>query len=318
VTDGTGRLIAGGAAQSCVREPGRPASSPLPPRRRTSKARRQHLTTAMLLTPPTLYFLALFVVPLLVLLLYSFYTYENFSFVSKLTLANYTQALTSPALRIFYFRTLKIALVVSITVVVVSYLFAHILMYVLPGAKRILYFLVLVSLFGGYLVRIYAWRTMLGRNGALNGLLISAHLTDHPLSFLLNSNFAIAVALLNFLIPLGVLPIFSAMQNISPRLLEAAQDLGASRLRTARTIVLPLTTRGIRAAFAFCFIATMAEWVTPQLLGGPLDQFVGNQILYEFGETLNWPLGAAIALTLIASVVAGLAILFALLRLVTR
>ena len=77
---------------------------------------------------------------------------------------------------------------------------------------------------------------------------------------LLNSDFAIVIALLNFLIPLGVLPIFSAMQNISPRLLEAAEDLGASRIRTVRTIVLPLTTRGIRAAFALCFIATMAEW----------------------------------------------------------
>ena len=207
----------------------------------------------------------------------------------------------------------------SITVVAVSYVFSHILMYVLPRARRTLYFLVLVSLFGGYLVRIYAWRSMLGRDGVVNSFLISAHIISAPLSFLLNSNFAIVIALLNFLIPLGVLPIFSAMQNISPRLLEAAEDLGASRIRTVRTIVLPLAiTRGIRAAFAFCFIATMAEWVTPQLLGGPLDQFVGNQILYEFGETLNWPLGAAIALTLIASVVVILGVLFRLLRLVTR
>ena len=297
---------------------GPPAEDILPPLRHRTKARREHVSTAMLLAPPAIYFTLLFVVPLVVLLVYSFYTYQNFNFISKLTLANYTQALTSPALRDFYFRTLKIAFAVSIIVVAVSYGFSHILMYVLPQAKRILYFLVLVSLFGGYLVRIYAWRTMLGRDGVVNSFLISTHVISSPLSFLLNSNFAIVLALLNFLIPLGVLPIFSAMQNISPRLLEAAEDLGASRIRTVRTIVLPLTTRGIRAAFAFCFIATMAEWVTPQLLGGPLDQFVGNQILYEFGETLNWPLGAAIALTLIASVVVILGVLFGILRLVTR
>ena len=297
---------------------GPPAEDILPPLRHRSKARREHVSTAMLLAPPAIYFTLLFVVPLVVLLVYSFYTYQNFNFTSKLTLANYTQALTSPALRDFYFRTLKIAFAVSIIVVAVSYAFSHVLMYVLPQAKRILYFLVLVSLFGGYLVRIYAWRTMLGRDGVVNSFLISAHVISSPLSFLLNSNFAIVIALINFLIPLGVLPIFSAMQNISPRLLEAAEDLGASRIRTVRTIVLPLTTRGIRAAFAFCFIATMAEWVTPQLLGGPLDQFVGNQILYEFGETLNWPLGAAIALTLIASVVVILGVLFGVLRLVTR
>jgi spermidine/putrescine transport system permease protein len=294
------------------------AEGTLPPLRSRSKARRERGSTAMLLAPSAIYFVLLFVVPLVVLLVYSFYTYQNFNFTAKLTLSNYTQALTSPALRDFYFRTLKIAFAVSIVVVLVSYVYSHILMYVLPRARRILYFLVLVSLFGGYLVRIYAWRTMLGRDGVVNSFLISTHVTSSPLSFLLNSNFAIVIALLNFLIPLGVLPIFSAMQNISPRLLEAAEDLGASKLRTVRTIVLPLTTRGIRAAFAFCFIATMAEWVTPQLLGGPLDQFVGNQILYEFGQTLNWPLGAAIALTLIASVVVILAALFGLLRLVTR
>jgi spermidine/putrescine transport system permease protein len=297
---------------------GPPAEDTLPPLRHRSKARREHVTTAMLLAPPAIYFVLLFVVPLVVLLVYSFYTYQDFNFTSNLTLANYSQALTSPALRDFYFRTLKIAFAVSIIVVAVSYAFSHILMYVLPRARRTLYFLVLVSLFGGYLVRIYAWRSMLGRDGVVNSFLISTHIISAPLSFLLNSNFAIVIALLNFLIPLGVLPIFSAMQNISPRLLEAAEDLGASRIRTVRTIVLPLTTRGIRAAFAFCFIATMAEWVTPQLLGGPLDQFVGNQILYEFGETLNWPLGAAIALTLIASVVVILGALFGLLRLVTR
>jgi len=290
----------------------------LPPLRHRARERRGHISTAMLLAPPTIYFVLLFVVPLMVLIAYSFYTYQNFNFTAKLTLSNYAQALTNPALRDFYFRTLKIAFGVSIAVVAISYIFSHILMYILPRAKRILYFLVLVSLFGGYLVRIYAWRTMLGRDGVVNSFLVSTHVVSSPLSFLLNSNFAIVIALLNFLIPLGVLPIFSAMQNISPRLLEAAEDLGASRIRIVRTIVLPLTTRGIRAAFAFCFIATMAEWVTPQLLGGPLDQFVGNQILYEFGETLNWPLGAAIALTLIASVVVILGVIFGLLRLVTR
>ena len=203
-----------------------PAEDTLPPLRHRSQARRRHVSTALLLAPPAIYFVLLFVVPLVVLLVYSFYTYQNFNFTAKLTLANYTQTLTSPALRDFYFRTLKIAFLVSIIVVAVSYVFSHILMYVLPRARRVLFFLVLVSLFGGYLVRIYAWRTMLGRDGVVNSFLIGIHVVSSPVSFLLNSNFAIVIALLNFLIPLGVLPIFSAMQNISPRLLEAAEDLG--------------------------------------------------------------------------------------------
>ncbi len=105
---------------------GPPAEDTLPPLRHRSKARREHVTTAMLLAPPAIYFVLLLVVPLVVLLVYSFYTYQDFNFTSKLTLTNYSQALTSPALRDFYFRTLKIAFAVSIIVVAVSYtLLAH-------------------------------------------------------------------------------------------------------------------------------------------------------------------------------------------------
>jgi len=283
------------------------------------KARwRIRTSTALLLAPATIYFVLFFVVPLGVLVLFSFYTYKNFDWTSRLTLSNYSQALTNPAFRAFYWRTLWVALLVSAIVVTISYLFSYIITYLLPGLRRALYFLVLVSLFGGYLVRIYAWRTMLGTFGIVNKTLLAFGLVSHPVTSLLNSDTAIVIAMVNFLIPLGVLPIYAAMQNISPHLFEAAVDLGASRLRTARTIVLPLSARGVKAAFAFCFIGTMAEWVTPQLVGGPLNQFVGNAIQYEFGTTLDWPLGAALALTLIASVIVVLGLLAIPLRFVYR
>jgi spermidine/putrescine transport system permease protein len=281
-------------------------------------ARRVRASTAILLAPATIYFVLFFVVPLGFLVLYSFYTYTNFDWTSKLTLSNYSQALTNPAFRAFYWRTLWVALLVSAIVVTVSYLFSYVITYVVPRSRRILYFVILVSLFGGYLVRIYAWRTMLGPFGIVNKTLLTLGLVSHPLTSLLNSDTAIVIAMVNFLIPLGVLPIYAAMQNISPHLFEAAVDLGASRLRTARTIVLPLSARGVKAAFAFCFIGTMAEWVTPQLLGGTLNQFVGNAIQYEFGTTLDWPLGAALALTLIASVIVVLGLLALPLRFVYR
>jgi spermidine/putrescine transport system permease protein len=274
--------------------------------------------TALLLTPATAYFVIFFVVPLAILTLYSFYTYSNYSWTSRFTLTNYQQVLSSAAFRSFFLRTVWIALLVSVIVVIASYFFSYILTYVLHRSRRVLYFLVLVSLFGGYLVRIYAWRTMLGRDGIVNKALMAVGLVSHPINSLLNSDLAIILAMVNFLIPLGVLPIYSAMQNISSHLFEAAIDLGASRTRTARTIVLPLSARGIKAAFGFTFIATMAEWVTPQLVGGPLNQFVGNAIQYQFDYTLDWPLGAALALTLIVIMIALLGLLFLLLRLVYR
>lgn len=294
-----------------------PASATLPAFRPAQPGRGLR-ATLLLLAPAAAYFIVFFVIPLVILALYSFYTYSNYTWTAHLTFSNYVQVITSSAFRAFYSRTLEIAFTVSMVVVVTAYLFSYVLVFVLKRSRRILYFLVLVSLFGGYLVRIYAWRTMLGEDGIVNRVLIDLGIVSHPVGWLLNSNFAIAVAMVDFLVPLGVLPIYSAMQNISPRLFEAAIDLGASRARTARSVILPLSARGIRAAFGFCFIGTMAEWVTPQLLGGPLNQFVGNAIQNQFDNTLDWPLGAALALTLIATMVVILGLLFWLLRLVYR
>jgi spermidine/putrescine transport system permease protein len=256
--------------------------------------------------------------PVSFLIAYSVFTTKNFDFVAELTLANYREAVTSEVFRAFFIRTFRLAAIISTIVVLVSFPFAYAITYVFPRRRQTLYFLVLVSLFGGYLVRIYAWRNILGRQGVLNQSLQSAGLIDEPIRFFLNSEFAIVLASVNFLIPLGILPIFSAMQNVSPSLLEAAHDLGASRVRTALTVVLPLTMRGVRAAFGFAFIAAAAEWVTPQLLGGTGDQMIGNQIAFQFGGGLDWPLGAALAITLVVAVLLLLSVLFGLLRLLTR
>lgn len=286
------------------------------PRATTSTGRA--LGSWLQIAPGGLYFVAMFCGPIAFLVAYSFYSVRNFDFVADLTIQNYVDAVTSPVYRAFFIRTFKLAFVVSLIVVAISFPFAYILTYTFPRHRQKLYFLVLVSLFGGYLVRIYAWRNILGREGVLNQSLKQMGLIDDPIGFLLNSQFAVALALVNFLIPLGVLPIFSAMQNVPFGLLEASRDLGASRIRTALTVVLPLSMRGVRAAFGFAFIATAAEWVTPQMLGGTGDQLIGNQIAFQFGGGLNWPLGAALALTLVAGVIVVLAALFGMLKLVTR
>jgi spermidine/putrescine transport system permease protein len=270
------------------------------------------------LAPSAVYFLAFFAAPVSFLVAYSLFTTENFDYVADLTLANYREAVTSEVFRAYFLRSFRLAAIISTIVVVVSFPFAYAITYVFPRRRQALYFLVLVSLFGGYLVRIYAWRNILGRRGVLNESLATAGIIDEPIRFFLNSEFAIVLASVNFLIPLGILPIFSAMQNVSPSLLEAAHDLGASRVRTALTVVLPLSMRGVRAAFGFAFIAAAAEWVTPQLLGGTGDQMIGNQIAFQFGGGLDWPLGAALAITLVVAVLLILSVLFGLLRLLTR
>lgn len=275
---------------------------------------RRRYSRVLQLSPSALYYAALFLVPLALLTAYSFYTVEDFEPVARLTFANYHEALTSDVFRGFYLRTLRVAAIVAVVVALVSFPFAFVLHYIFPRRKHLLYFLVLVALFGGYIVRVYAWRNIMGRQGVFNQTLLEWGLIDEPVTLFLNSELAVIIAVVNYLIPFGVLPVYSAMQNVPGTQIEAALDLGASRWRAALTIVLPLTSRGVAAAFAVGFIATAAEWVTPQLLGGTGDQLIGNQIQFQFGGGLDWPLGAALAITLVVGVTVLLGGLYALVR----
>lgn len=271
-------------------------------------------TRAMQLSPAAAYYIALFLIPLLLLAAYSFYSVESFEPVPNLTFHNYVEAATSDIYRGFYLRTLRIALIVAVLVTAISFPFAFVLNYLLPGRKHVLYFLVLVSLFGGYIVRVYAWRNIMGREGVINQTLVGTGVIDSPMTVFLNSEWAVVVALVNYLIPFGVLPIYAAMQNVPPTQVEAAQDLGGSRWLAATKVVLPLTSKGCVAAFAVSYVATSAEWVTPQLLGGTGDQLIGNQIQHQFGGGLNWPLGAALALTMVVLVVLLLSAAYLVIR----
>ena len=279
------------------------------------KGRRDQLVAWLQLLPGSAFFTVFFLVPLLGLLAMSFFSLVDFQPVVDFTVSNYVEVLTSGVHARLALRTLQAATIVTVIVLLISFPFAYTLNFVFRRHRQLLFFLVLVSLFGGYIVRIYAWRSILGNQGVINQGLIATGIVDEPIRELLNSMYAVGASLVNFLIPLGVLPIYAAMQNVSPGIAEAARDLGASRLRAARQIVLPLSMRGVRAAAAFVFIATLGEWVTPRLLGGTEDLLIGNRIEYYFGSSLEWPTGAALAITLVVAM--GLAA-FAIMSLMKR
>lgn len=245
---------------------------------------------------------------------YSFYRTVNYDFVPSWNLDNYATAIGSPVYRALLLRTLGLGLAVTVIVVITSFLFVYLANFVFPRRRPLLFFLVLVSLFGGYLVRIYAWRTILGAEGVINQSLIAMGLIHEPLRFLLNGWFAVVAALVNFLIPIGVLPIDAAMQNVSPKLVEAARDLGSNQFQAAVRVVLPLVMRGVTVAFAFCLIGAAGDYLTPALLGGTEATMIGNAVVTEFGTDFNWPLGSALSFTLMISVLAVVAFVIPLLR----
>lgn len=280
------------------------------------KRRRDRVVAWLQLLPGSAFFIAFFLVPLLGLLAMSFFRLVDFEPVADFTISNYVEVLTNSVHARLALRTVQAATIVTAIVLLVSFPFAYTLNFVFRRHRQILFFLVLVSLFGGYIVRIYAWRSILGNQGVINQGLMALSIVDEPVRELLNSMYAVGASLVNFLVPLGVLPIYAAMQNVSPGIAEAARDLGASRMRAARQIVLPLSMRGVRAAAAFVFIATLGEWVTPRLLGGTEDLLIGNRIEYYFGSSLEWPAGAALAITLIVAMgVAAYAIMSLMKRL---
>ena len=260
------------------------------------------------LAPALVYFVLFYIGPLLVLLYISFLTFRSFQFVEPLTFANYLEVVQSETFRILFVRTVALSLLSAVLAVALAYPFAYIVTFIFPNRTRSLYFLILVALFGGYLVRIYAWRTILGVEGVINGTLLTLGVIQEPIREILNGPFAVVVSLVNFLVPLAVLPIYASMQNVSSGLLEAARDLGSSRLDVTRRVVLPLVMPGVLVAFAFCFIGAAGDFAIPALLGGATSPFIGNQVQFQIGQTSNWPLAAAMTITLITLVVAIVAL----------
>ncbi len=265
-----------------------------------------------LVGPASAFYGAFFVAPILILLVLSFWSMRGFSLRPGFTLSNYAQGMTSGLYRAVLFRTLLVGLTTASLVVPVAYLFSYLMRFVFEHRSQLLLDLVLASMFSGYLVRIYAWRTILGKDGILNSVLLEMHLIDEPLRFLIFSNWAVIITLVGLLIPLALLPIYSSMSNVSKDHLEVARDLGSSGLHLHRTILIPMTLPGLRMAFAFAFLLSVGDFVVPALVGGTQGLMIGNVIADQFrGIGSNWPLGAALAVLVMVAV---LAIWFAITR----
>jgi spermidine/putrescine transport system permease protein len=271
-------------------------------------ALRDRLTRAAQLAPATL-FLGLFLLaPLGVFLVYSFWVTRSYQLVSDWTVSNYVDALTSSIYRSLFFKTLEIALIAAAITTAVAYAFAHAIRFHLRRFQEPLLFLVMVALFSGYLVRIYAWRTILGDEGIINSALRRIGLIDQPVSFLLYSRTAAIIVFVNFLAPLAILPIYAALQNVRQEEVEAARDLGAGAVNAFRKVTLPLAWNGVFAAFSLTFIIAAGDYVTPQLVGGTSGSMIGRAVVDSFGITFDWPLGSALSFLTLAFTLAILAV----------
>jgi len=284
------------------------AAAPLPRRRRL----RLDLSTPALLGLPLGWLAVFFLVPIAIVAAYSFNVYSIDPGPHSFTLKAWHDFLHSPIYLKLFWKSVKMSLAVSAVVVVLAYPLAYFL--ALSGTKRkyVLLLLLIAPFLTSYLLRVLAWKVILGDQGVINSFLFWTGLRspDHPVSQLLYSRFAVMLVLGYIWLPFVALPIFVSLESLDRRLLEAASDLGASRLQAFRKVTLPLSLPGIFAAFLFVFIPTLGEFVTPSLVGGANGYMYGNQIVDLFGTGFpDWETGSVLSLFLLG-VVAVLTVVF--------
>lgn len=245
--------------------------------------------------PAATYVGLLVVVPLGILVTYSFWTQTYVSIDKTLTLANYKDALTDPLVRYLLIQSIVIAGLVTMATVALAYPIAYFIAF-RTNKKSLWLLLITIPFWSSYLLRVFSWKLILGFNGVMNSALIGLGLIDEPLSFLLYNEFAVVLTLAHAWAPFAILPLYVSLQKIDRSLLEAATDLGSGPVRSFLRVTLPLTIPGIIAASLIIFIPTVGDYVTPALVGGSEGKMIANLIQVQFGAANNWPLGATLSL----------------------
>ncbi len=273
--------------------------------------RRGNLTPALRLGPLTAYMLVFFIVPIGIFFVYSFWTVRQWNIVREWNLNNYVEVLTSPVYTKLILRSISVGLRTAILSVLVVYPLAYAMVFRFEKYRDLILFLLAISLFSNYLVRIYAWRSILSSNGFFNYIFMLVGLSSGPEPYLLYSPKGVILILLNVYIPFATLPIYSALLNVERDLIEAASDLGAGPLRAFWEVTLPLSVPGVLVAFVFIFLLAAGDFVTPELIGGKNGMMIGNAVATQFGVVSNWPLGSAMVFStiLVFLVILGAAVL---------
>jgi len=250
----------------------------------------------MLVSLPPLLWVGLFLLlPYALMFAHSFWAVRDGVIVHDWNLHNYVTLFSKPVYVEVLLRTMRIAASVTLSSLLLGYPLAYYLSFHAGARKELLYQLVIVPLWVSYLVRGYAWKTILGSEGVLNGFLQYLDLTHEPVAFLLYSPFAVVLVLTHIYTPFVFLPIYAALEHIPRPLVEASQDLGAGSLQTFLRVILPLSIPGLLAGATFAFVLSLGDFLAPLLVGGASGTMIANVVQSLFGAAFDWPLGAAIS-----------------------
>jgi putative spermidine/putrescine transport system permease protein len=304
-------LAASSIAEQGPTRPTRPTRPTPPVRSRVSAFlfRRPWLRAVLLLSAPGAWFVFIYLAALVLLFLSALWKVDPLSgkLIHSWTFQNFEQLFKEPVYRTIALRTIGIAAAATVTDVALAVPFAFFAVRVAP--KRLqaaLFIAVLIPLWSSYLVRVFAWRLILAKDGILNWTLGQVGLGSVNIGY---SNWAMWIVFSYIWLPFMILPVWSAVERVPDSMIEASADLGARGWRTFRSVIFPLILPGIAAGSIFTFALTLGDYITPTLVGGAGSTMIGNVVYSNVGVANNVPFAAAFAA--VPLVVMGLYLLLA-------
>jgi len=250
------------------------------------------------LGPGVFWLIFFFVIPILLILSYSFHQFSDGVMQKALTLENYIRAVTQVVYFKIFIKSLWYGVVVTFFCLVIGYPCAYFLARTKYRRKEILFLALIIPFWTSIVVRTYAWKILLGTNGMVNHFLVELGLIEFPIRFLYTER-AVFIGLIHVFLPFMILPLYASIEKIDLNLEEAAQDLGAGRWKTFLRVCLPLSFPGVSTGCLLVFILTVGSYITPDLLGGPGEIMISNVIQKEYYVSFNWPFGSSLAILLL-------------------
>ena len=297
----------------------RPAAPSLWLRVKAAVRRSDAARAFTLLSPTLLVMVGMLILPMIALVVISFWTQVYFDLDRTFTLKNYwtiikptgdfflwgflpLPRLETPIYVVLLAKSVMMSLVATTVIILMAYPMAYFLAFRVTSHKMLWIILITVPFWTSYLLRVFAWKIILGYNGVINSGLISLGLIEEPLQFLLYNPTSVIITLTHAWLAFAILPIYVSLEKIDRSLLEAATDLGDGPMQRFFRVTLPLSLPGTISSSLLVFIPTVGDYVTPTLVGGTSGIMIGNVIQTLFGKANNAPLGAAVSLTMMLTV----------------
>jgi spermidine/putrescine transport system permease protein len=253
----------------------------------------------LLLSPALTTIALLLVVPVLFIVVYSFWLRTaTGADQAGFYLDNWKGVLSDPFYRDILLSTLRIAAITTVLCALTGYLPAYFIVMSQTRFKSLLLLLVMLPFWISYIIRTMSWINILGTTGALNTVLIDLGIIDKPLDMLYNEG-AVILGLTHFLLPFMVLNVYVSLEAIDRNLLDASRSLGASEIQSFFEVTLPLSLPGLAAGGLLCFVLSAGTYITPLILGGPRNAMFANLVYEAIITQLNWPLGSVLSIVLL-------------------